>query len=265
MEKLILNIISYLNYIKKTCGLSISVHFEENILNSLPPKVLSMLLEFNAHTNPYCITVKRNLHSKCVLYQKNIINTCSSESFCSMCHAGVLEYIHPIFKEKNAIGFIAVSGYREKEPTVKCINYSIWKKSLKNDKIPVDLLNVILPPLRIMLEQLFERYSRETMTEYNMFVQFVNEYHNNITLSDLCNHFNRSKSYISHIFKQRSGKTLKAYCNDLKLEDAKKLLTETDISVTNIAFDVGFNDASYFIYLFKKKYGISPLKYRKIP
>ena len=53
------------------------------------------------------------------------------------------------------------------------------------------------------------------------------------------------------------------YCNNLKLSDAKKLLLETDASVTEIALDVGFNDAAYFINLFRKSYGITPLQYRK--
>ena len=56
--------------------------------------------------------------------------------------------------------------------------------------------------------------------------------------------------------------TIKEYCNNLKLEDARKLLAETNFSVTEIAYDSGFNDVSYFISLFKEKYGTSPLKFR---
>lgn len=57
--------------------------------------------------------------------------------------------------------------------------------------------------------------------------------------------------------------TIRACCNKLKLEDAKKLLLKTDIPITEIALNVGFNDTSYFISLFKNQFGISPLKYRK--
>ena len=41
------------------------------------------------------------------------------------------------------------------------------------------------------------------------------------------------------------------------------MLTITEKSVTEIAFDAGFGDVSYFINMFKKKYGVTPLKYRK--
>ena len=64
-------------------------------------------------------------------------------------------------------------------------------------------------------------------------------------------------------FKKENGMSIRAYCNDLKLEDAKKLLLHTDSSVTEIAFDVGFHDASYFIFLFKKRFGLSPLQFRR--
>ena len=57
---------------------------------------------------------------------------------------------------------------------------------------------------------------------------------------------------------------LRNYCNNLKLEDAKNLLSKTDIPITEIAFDVGFNDVSYFIQLFKNKFSTTPLKYRKM-
>ena len=57
--------------------------------------------------------------------------------------------------------------------------------------------------------------------------------------------------------------SLRAYLNKLRLRDSAILLTETDLPVTEVALDSGFNDTSYFIYLFKKEFGVSPLKYRK--
>jgi AraC-like DNA-binding protein len=65
------------------------------------------------------------------------------------------------------------------------------------------------------------------------------------------------------MFKKNSGMTLRAYCNKLKLEEGERLIRNTDMSVTRIAMDVGFNDVSHFINLFRKKYGVSPLLYRK--
>ena len=54
------------------------------------------------------------------------------------------------------------------------------------------------------------------------------------------------------LFKQYTGKTAAAYLNDYRLEKAKSLLLHTDVSVTDIALDVGFNNTSYFIKNFRK-------------
>ena len=64
------------------------------------------------------------------------------------------------------------------------------------------------------------------------------------------------------MFKQTSGMSFRTYCNQLKLEDARKLLLQTDLPVTQIALDTGFNDVSYFIRLFRDRYATSPLQYR---
>lgn len=263
MEKLISNITAYLDYIRRDCDLYVSVHFAANVLHHLPHAALSRLLAYNSHTNPYCIAVKKKHHSKCIAYQQKLIEGSAGERFCSMCHAGVCEYIYPIYKDDKAIGFIAISGYRQENAPGPCVDSALWKSALRATEIPARLCDAILPPLALMLRELFVRYAKAPANEYNMLVQFLHEYHTGITLSDLCRHFGRSKSYISHMFRRESGMTLRAYCNHLKLEDAKKLLLDTTRSVTEIALDTGFNDVSYFIALFREKFGVSPLQYRK--
>ena len=261
VEKLISDITAYLDYIRRDCGLYISIHFSADVLHHLPSAALSQLLAYNSHINPYCIAVKKNAHSRCIAYQKKLIEECRGEGFQSMCHAGVCEYIHPISAEGKNIGFVAVSGYRSLP--VAGIDSALWESALQGTEIPVRLCSAILPPLARMLRELFNRYAKEPENEYNMLRQFLHEYHTGITLSDLCRQFGRSKSYISHMFRRESGMTLRAYCNNLKLEDARKLLLETDLPVTEIALDTGFNDVSYFIALFRRKFGMSPLRYRK--
>lgn len=257
VQKLLNNITAYIEYLKNSCGLSLSVHFDEKTLLRMPPQVMSALLPYNSHKNPYCLAVKKSGHHQCVISQKEILKN-GNGTFLRVCHAGVYEYIH-----KLSNGFIAVSGFRQKNPPDGVVFQSLWKSALKCEDIPLDLLGAVIPPLAIMLEELFAGLGKKYESEYNLILQFLNEYHTNISLDDLCRHFGRSRSHISHLFKKSSGKSLRDYCNNLKLSDAKKLLLETDASVTEIAFDVGFNDAAYFIHLFTKKYGITPLQYRK--
>lgn len=72
-----------------------------------------------------------------------------------------------------------------------------------------------------------------------------------------------SKSYFSRLFAKTAGETYSTYIARLKIERAKRLLTKTDITVTEISDMLGFNDSGYFIKLFKKCEGLTPLLYRR--
>lgn len=266
MNQLVTEIISYLDYLNNTCGLNTSIHFRKEKLSGLPEREVVRLLTYNRHKNPYCIRIKSNEENKkrCLLCQSLVLKKCSDcGSFCGVCYAGVREYIYPIFEDGSVVGYAAVSGYRMQEPPKRNINREMWETSLSSEEIPMELCGALIPPLCRMLELLFTYPIDNIDNEYKLMIQFINEHHNQITLSELCTQFGRSRSYISHMFKNKSGMNLRTYCNNLKLEDAKNLLSKTDIPITEIAFDVGFGDVSYFIHLFKERFSMTPLKYRK--
>lgn len=83
-----------------------------------------------------------------------------------------------------------------------------------------------------------------------------------LTVEQVCKKFNYSKSYISRIFKEVTGKTIIEYFNFLKMEEAKHLLA-LDISIKEIAERLSYNDPHYLTYQFKKTVGISPSKFIK--
>lgn len=71
-----------------------------------------------------------------------------------------------------------------------------------------------------------------------------------------------SYHYFSRLFKRLMKQSFSAYINDYRLEKAQQLLLNSDKTVEEIALDLGFCTASYFIYKFKKKYLVSPKQYR---
>lgn len=71
-----------------------------------------------------------------------------------------------------------------------------------------------------------------------------------------------SYSYFSRTFKNVTGKTFSEFLEDIRLDNAKKLLLTTDKSVAEIAFESGYNDTCYFIAEFRKKSGVTPKQFR---
>lgn len=96
-------------------------------------------------------------------------------------------------------------------------------------------------------------------------VAIINElYHEDISLPYVSRQIGLSASYLSRLFKQEMGKTFSAYLTDVRLSNAKQLLIATDRTIMEIAGDVGFGNGDYLSACFKKKTGVSPLRFRKM-
>lgn len=68
--------------------------------------------------------------------------------------------------------------------------------------------------------------------------------------------------YLNQIVKADTGMTLNAYLNYIRLEEAKKLLINSNKAVSEIAYETGFSDEKYFMKLFKKNENVTPTQYR---
>lgn len=66
------------------------------------------------------------------------------------------------------------------------------------------------------------------------------------TIEELCSAFHCSRSYISHLFCSSTGHSFPEYLNLLRMEEARKLLAQTDFPITEIALKTGFSSSSYF-------------------
>jgi len=86
--------------------------------------------------------------------------------------------------------------------------------------------------------------------------------HQKLTLDEICDKFNYSKSYLCRVFKEQTGETLMNYFNRLKIEEAKRMLRQSTQLVTNISESLGFRELKYFDAIFKRFTGVTPVTYR---
>lgn len=108
---------------------------------------------------------------------------------------------------------------------------------------------------------------RRTMTgekRLKKMLSFIYEnYQNEISVEDIANAANISKSECFRCFRSMIEKKPIEFLNEYRLKKALELLTASDMPITEVSLSCGFGHISYFGKLFREVYGISPRKYRK--
>ena len=84
-----------------------------------------------------------------------------------------------------------------------------------------------------------------------------------VSLDEIANYVGYSKYYTSSVFHKKYGITIQDFIINLKIEYAKKLLLETDYSITEIIMESGFSSTSNFYSIFIKMVGCSPMEFKK--
>jgi AraC-like DNA-binding protein len=101
--------------------------------------------------------------------------------------------------------------------------------------------------------------------ELKRIIQFVKDnYHNpDISTGMIYNTLGIQSTRVFHLLKEEYRLSFKQLINKMRLEEAKRLLEETELKIIDIAFNLGFNDITYFNKLFKQEAGVTPSGYRE--
>ncbi|WP_113923366.1 AraC family transcriptional regulator [Cognataquiflexum aquatile] len=97
----------------------------------------------------------------------------------------------------------------------------------------------------------------------NVMAFILAENHRNISLKEVAETANMSKEAFCRFFKERTGKTYTEFLNELRIHKSCHLLQETDLSISQIAYQTGFQNLSYFNRAFKKYILTTPKSFRK--
>ncbi|OPJ57731.1 AraC family transcriptional regulator [Clostridium oryzae] len=83
-----------------------------------------------------------------------------------------------------------------------------------------------------------------------------------IKVSEIAEHFGYNKRYLSYVFSTIAGVPLKQYILQEKIDLAKYILCDTNDTISEVAYQIGFNDSHNFMKIFKKIVGMTPTQYR---
>ena len=163
---------------------------------------------------------------------------------------------------KSEAGFIITTDTAQVGTTIKELIFAANQK--KNTK--EDYLSIILREMNLLIEisncivnkKLGEiSYIRKA----NSYI--MDNYNKKITIDEIAEYVNISKSYLEHQYKKQMGQTILGFINVLRVQKASKLLLKTSMKISEIATQVGYQDKNQLNYEFKKIIGMTPREYRK--
>ncbi len=126
-----------------------------------------------------------------------------------------------------------------------------------------DLCAWISTALNEFIELVYSSQDARKMTQIRPAIEYIDAHSDEpITLAEIARASHLSPSRLAHLFKEQMGVTLIDYVTSVRIEQAKELLLSTDESCTEIGFQVGYNNQSYFTRTFKSLVGMTPRQFR---
>ena len=194
-----------------------------------------------------------------IVFDMNLINSCIFD----ICQNN---YINPILH--NQCNF----------PQILEVKYEWQKQILNQVLIMIQVFNNKLPSYELAIKaSLFNilyflisnneleikiNHPQGKTDRIKQILEYLQEnYKAKVDISNVSAYVGLNKDYLCRIFKEYTGQTLIEYLNHYRIECAAKLLAEGKHKIINVAFEVGFDNVSYFIKTFKKYKKCTPSQY----
>lgn len=248
----------------------------------------------------YCVALKREATGKIRYgqqhydYDKGVLSFTAPNQVQYLdihnmeCGSGYLLIFHPDFLLKHSLaGSINNYGFfsyavnealhlsAEEEDDLITILNKIDKECVHIDKHTQE---IILSQIELLLNYSNRFYERQFITRKNnnyellaKFERLVNDYfdrnhsaqHGLLTVQYIAGQMNLSANYLSDLLRVHTGQNTQQHIHEKLIDKAKERLSTTNLSVSEIAFALGFEHAQSFSTLFRKKTQLSPLKFRQ--
>ena len=182
-----------------------------------------------------------------------------------------LAYIIPLFANSKRIENVINSSLLDKKiigDIIDCIKNE-WEEKKPGYEIflrgqILQLFSYIVRVWSVQNKGVFRPLEDgETVKIIHNAAEYASYSLDSITEIEVARHSNMSYSYFSRTFKKVMGRSFTQYVNELRLDAAKRRLLTTNMSITDIAQDVGFSSSSHFIACFRNYTQMTPLQYKK--
>jgi transcriptional regulator GlxA family with amidase domain len=166
---------------------------------------------------------------------------------------------------------IEVHIIRRGHPTANLILKNLYRlKELQSETDPeFQTRNILSEAWSLLMKELQENPDSQSITgteqtnRLRSMIAYINQhYPEKITLAEIAKTAGVSEREATRCFKKSIGQSPMEYLIKYRLNQSKKLLLETDMTITRICQQCGFSDSAYFGKAFRKSYGMTPSEYR---
>ena len=195
------------------------------------------------------------------------------------CHAGVAEAVTPIYQDDTPIAYLMIGKFRDAEEiysSAQMVEDAAAKYGLDKDKmlnayyqLPVldqKCIESAISLLRILIYYITNEnyFHYDHSIQFNLIDKYIEEHiGDKITVEDVCNQFRIPRHHLYTTFEKESGDSIQEYIIKKRIRKAQRLLSDTDLPVSQISTQVGYPEYNYFFRIFKERVGETPLHYRK--
>jgi AraC-like DNA-binding protein len=277
-----------LECIEGTWGIEIVINdFTGALLND--PAFLPLLDRFYIHKNPFCMAVKQQESGweKCMSQKECLKRYCQTrkDAFTGICYAGHEELVIPITCNGSSFAAFAVGGFTLHHPfrlsrmRKTGMNFSIDLPSIKKNDLAIIEKLLYAPAAAVGLwytrksiESRIQPESELVSGTHISSSQYIlahaleymkQNFTDPIGRQEIAAFCRCSASTLSHIVKRSTAKSIPDHLRQMRCIKAEQLLTHTELSITEIAFECGYRDSNYFSRSFSQVYGTSPSSFRR--
>lgn len=175
-----------------------------------------------------------------------------------------LDMVARMRETKNNTNIIILSGYSDFAFAQRAIELGVVRYLTKptNIKELIQLLEQLELKIGEAVKEDLDKKQVANLLVQKAIDYIRMNYSGDVSLGRIAAELYLSPNYLSELFKRYTNKNISEYINEYRLDKAKKYLIQPGYKIADVAELVGFNGYRHFSSLFKKQYGMTPLKYR---
>ncbi len=229
-------------------------------------------------TSDYCKAIRKypGVTVMCARFDTSLLVKCkeAGKMIAERCHGGLLNIAAPIKHENEILGYVVfysirtddfqgvpecISGYSVDGINLEYLYNNMKKFNTREYEAACNIATIVAK--YVMLENLIGLKTNENLERIKKYIS--ENLDKDLSVKAICKNTNVSKSVLYKLFSGALECTVSDYVNKQRIENSKRMLTQTDMTVDEISKKCGYSSPDYFGRVFKKLTKHSPQQFRK--